>query len=538
MLTKDTLQLNIPISKIDEEQRIVTGIATTEALDSQGDIVDYEASKKAFSEWKNIGNIREMHDPIAVGKAIDVQFDDENKQVIVSAKISESADGENAWIKVKEGILGGFSIGGRVFEVAKDKAIEGANRIVDYALSELSLVDNPACPEAKLIMVKSKNGTAKTTDIIKAGVAVVDGDPRDAVGNSVAEAINGGTPVKAGTAVPKRVYHRDGVAVTVKTTPTEIKKSVYDAQQALSLAAQLVWLIQMESDEPDQAQDLITAFNSLRDFVGKEVAEGDDFDWQTEYAEVIELANKAIELRKGKYMAEKKKLEKTNVIGGEERDVEATVVTTAEEAGRPINDTEERAAEAGVAPAGAVVEDENGEEKVQEVVHADVEDEEVAEAKAEEAAEVEAPEADEEVEAKEDATTEEVAVEDEKKSDAATSLLKNVETLLTKLSDEQGNVELKKANDLIKSELGKVAKSIASLEDRVAKMESQPLPTKGKHFAVVAKGDESEVDTETEALLKRQEEIVANPSLAKPGEVESIYKALRAANIGTQIKVS
>ena len=128
-MAQRTFQLNVPISKVDEEQRIVTGIATTEALDSQGDIVDYEASKKAFSEWK--GNIREMHNPIAIGKGIDVQFDDKNKAVIVSAKISESADGQNAWVKVQEGILAGFSIGGRVYQVVKDKAVQGANRIVD-----------------------------------------------------------------------------------------------------------------------------------------------------------------------------------------------------------------------------------------------------------------------------------------------------------------------------------------------------------------------------------------------------------------------
>lgn len=157
--------LSMPIVKVDEEQRIVYGIATQEVLDKQNEIVDYEASKKAFKNWE--GNIREMHDPKkAVGKKIDLAFDDDNKQVMVGARISRSADGENTWTKVKEGILAGFSIGGRVKKVDNQthKDADGndtdATVIKDYDLTELSLVDNPACPTAKIVMVKSMDGTA------------------------------------------------------------------------------------------------------------------------------------------------------------------------------------------------------------------------------------------------------------------------------------------------------------------------------------------------------------------------------------------
>lgn len=156
------ITFTLPISKIDEEQRIVYGIATTEQLDKQNEIVDYEASKKAFGDW--VGNIREMHRPdSAVGKAIDIQFDDDKKQVMIGAYISKSPDGENAWTKIKENILTGFSIGGKVFKtveetVKSDSGDVAAKRISDYELSETSLVDNPANPDAKFIMVKSANG--------------------------------------------------------------------------------------------------------------------------------------------------------------------------------------------------------------------------------------------------------------------------------------------------------------------------------------------------------------------------------------------
>ncbi|TXG76779.1 hypothetical protein E6Q11_04055 [Candidatus Dojkabacteria bacterium] len=456
----DTFRINIPISKVDEEQRIVTGIATSEALDSQGDIVDYEASKKAFADWIGIGNIREMHEPIAIGKAIDVSFDDSNKQVLVSAKISESKDGENAWTKVKEGVLSAFSIGGKIFEVAKDKAVEGANRIVDYSLTELSLVDNPANPEAQLIMVKGK--TAKMT---KTGNAIL-----------------------------------------------EVKKSVWDAQEALSAASQIAYLIMIESyeNEPDQVADLIEAFNRLRDFAAKEVAEGDDY--VLEGNEVMELASKAINLRKGNTMADKKVEKSTAVVAGEERNEDAEVVTTAEDNGRPVNDTEERAAESGVPV-------ETGEE-----VTVKTEGEETAGETVEEVKE-------EEEEVVEDAKSTDETKEDgkeEKKSDTATDLVKSVQSLIAKMNENQAQ-DLTKVTDLVKSLGDKVEKSITSLEDRIKAIEDQPVATKAKASYVVSKGEDVADTKSLDALYKRQEELIANPSLAKPGEVMELATDIRTA---------
>ena len=60
----NNLRLSMPISKIDQERRIVSGFATLDNLDRQNDIVTAEASMKAFSNFK--GNIREMHQPSAV----------------------------------------------------------------------------------------------------------------------------------------------------------------------------------------------------------------------------------------------------------------------------------------------------------------------------------------------------------------------------------------------------------------------------------------------------------------------------------------
>jgi hypothetical protein len=137
----------------------------------QNEIVDYDASKRAFAEWtekinratqgSSLGNVREMHGPKAVGKLIAYKPDDARRGIWVGAKISESSDGEDAWVKVNERVLTGFSIGApkaeRIMEtkVGYDKPVM---RVIGYNLSELSLVDNPACPGSFFADVKDASG--------------------------------------------------------------------------------------------------------------------------------------------------------------------------------------------------------------------------------------------------------------------------------------------------------------------------------------------------------------------------------------------
>jgi phage head maturation protease len=139
------MKIFAPIAKIDEEQRMVYGYASTEALDSQGEVVKRDAIKAALPDYLKFGNIREMHQPSAVGVAKGAEMDDTG--LYLSAKVVDDA----AWIKVKEGVYKGFSIGGAV------KGRDPANKaiITDLALMEISLVDRPANPEAVFEMFKS-----------------------------------------------------------------------------------------------------------------------------------------------------------------------------------------------------------------------------------------------------------------------------------------------------------------------------------------------------------------------------------------------
>lgn len=164
----NNVHMSMPIAKVDEEKRLVSGFATLDNVDTQGDVVTAEASAKAFSRAR--GNIREMHAPIAVGKVVDFRedefFDQETNKfyrgVFVTAYVSKGAP--DTWEKVLDGTLTGFSIGGEVTD-SSSEFVKEAGRTVrfikDYDLVELSLVDNPANQLANVFSIQ-KHATGNT----------------------------------------------------------------------------------------------------------------------------------------------------------------------------------------------------------------------------------------------------------------------------------------------------------------------------------------------------------------------------------------
>lgn len=165
---------SFPFAKIDVSRRTVSGYATLDNIDSQGDVVTAEASRAAFERAR--GNIREMHDKIAAGRIIDFREDEYLDQdtgrlyrgIFVTARISEGA--ESTWLKVLDGTLSGFSIGGEINE-AESEYVADAGRVVrfikDYDLTELSLVDNPANPLANIFSIqKSASGSVTVEGMV------------------------------------------------------------------------------------------------------------------------------------------------------------------------------------------------------------------------------------------------------------------------------------------------------------------------------------------------------------------------------------
>jgi hypothetical protein len=161
----NSLHLAVPFTKVNREKRTVSGFATLDNVDQTGDVVTSEASMKAFERFR--GNLREMHQPIAVGKVVsfkpETYYDPASKEfyngVYVTSYISKGA--QDTWEKVLDGTLAGFSIGGKILE--SDNEVNKANGetvrfIKDYELVELSIVDSPANELCNILSIEKMNG--------------------------------------------------------------------------------------------------------------------------------------------------------------------------------------------------------------------------------------------------------------------------------------------------------------------------------------------------------------------------------------------
>jgi len=138
----DNVSFYFPIAKIDREQRMVFGYASTPTRDLDGEVIELDAIKDALPDYMQWCNIREMHQPSAVGVAKEANIDD--RGLYIGAKVVD----DDAWKKVTEEVYKGFSIGGNVTE-RKGSTITGLELI------EISLVDRPANPDCKIDVVKA-----------------------------------------------------------------------------------------------------------------------------------------------------------------------------------------------------------------------------------------------------------------------------------------------------------------------------------------------------------------------------------------------
>jgi hypothetical protein len=161
----ENLHLSVPFTKVNKEKRTVSGFATLDNVDQTGDVVTAEASLKAFENFR--GNLREMHQPLAVGKVVsfkpETYYDQDTKKfyngVYVTSYISKGA--QDTWEKVLDGTLTGFSIGGKIKDSDNEvnKATGQQVRFIkDYDLLELSIVDSPANELCNIFSIEKMNG--------------------------------------------------------------------------------------------------------------------------------------------------------------------------------------------------------------------------------------------------------------------------------------------------------------------------------------------------------------------------------------------
>ena len=140
----------------------VHGIATSETVDDQDEIVRADAIRAALPDYMRFPALREMHQLSAAGTTLEAEVGDDGMTRIVAHVVDPVAVA-----KVKNKVYRGFSIGGRVTQrdAANSKAITG------LVLNEISLVDRPANPAAvfdcwKLLSLYPGGSTAKRTPTV------------------------------------------------------------------------------------------------------------------------------------------------------------------------------------------------------------------------------------------------------------------------------------------------------------------------------------------------------------------------------------
>ena len=127
----------------------VKGLVTDETPDLDEQICDRAWAAKAVKEWfETGGNIREMHQSKAIGKAIEIG--EQGTGFYAAVKVVDA----DARLKVEEDILTGMSIGIKGARVVKDAQAPNG-RIVGGKIIEVSLVDRPANPSCSIGLLKA-----------------------------------------------------------------------------------------------------------------------------------------------------------------------------------------------------------------------------------------------------------------------------------------------------------------------------------------------------------------------------------------------
>ena len=141
------------LKEASEEQRIIKGIATTQTLDRDGDIVEPSGAEFALPIpflWQHQRDkpIGEVIAARVTDKGIEVEI--HLAQINESGKLKERLD--EAWHSIKSGLVKGLSIGFRGKEYAYT---ESGIHFTKWDWHELSAVTIPANSEATITAIKA-----------------------------------------------------------------------------------------------------------------------------------------------------------------------------------------------------------------------------------------------------------------------------------------------------------------------------------------------------------------------------------------------
>ena len=268
--------------KQDDGTIIVMGWASSEAVDSDGEVIKADAIKAAIPDYMKFANIREMHQPKAAGTALEMEVQSDGRTFLKAHIVAADA------VKMVENkVYKGFSIGGKVLERDSDdkKIIKGIR------LSEISLVDRPANPEAVFTFCKLESE-----------------DKEGATGEETKPENNGEASTNADTGKPATEENGENKPAEAEKeaaagSSDDVKKGMYEVSYLARILSDIKYLQQSSEYEAQSEGDgsampaalkswLATGATLLVSMVTEEAAEltGEN---NAVYVDVIELADRA-----------------------------------------------------------------------------------------------------------------------------------------------------------------------------------------------------------------------------------------------------
>lgn len=248
-----------PITKVEDQDDgtvMVYGPATDAGLDRDKQRMNQAWLDTAMPSWMaEGGNIREQHQSgRAVGVGAGLTRADDGTHNLAALVVDPVAV-----LKVKTGVLKGFSIGVKDPQLMFGKADAPNGEIVGGSIIEVSLVDRPANPRTTFVMVKA-DGADQLVAVD--APAVVDTPP------TAAEVAGNAVLAELGTVLPGALVKADAATDVADAQAAIACIGRIIASEAGSLAAgsptddgdiaclldavqALKWFISRESDEPD-----------------------------------------------------------------------------------------------------------------------------------------------------------------------------------------------------------------------------------------------------------------------------------------------
>lgn len=241
----------------------VWGYASSETVDSDGETITAQAMKAAIPDYMKFGAVREMHGKSAAGTAIEIKVEDDGRTFFGAHIVDPTAV-----LKVKSGVYKGFSIGGSVTQ--RDELNKSI--ISGIKLSEISLVDRPANPEAVFTMIKmddadkAEKGDEETEKADEEDGA--EDKPTDKENDKDDEGKDGETEkaelTAAEIALLKTMLAKAdrGGKQDDEQKPETVEKSMYSVKSLADIIQSLKWLIDDMEWDGKQDEELVVQIKS------------------------------------------------------------------------------------------------------------------------------------------------------------------------------------------------------------------------------------------------------------------------------------